>query len=533
MTKDNFFDRRNYLDILNKRITDLKDGYRQNIAIVGDELVGKTSTIFKFLDNFYDNRTIIIYLEIRPEPISSFAKRFIGVLLYNFLVNSGEPLQENIDFLVYKSEKYIPKTIEKIKNILAALERRKKNNIFIELLSLFEIINQETNKFCVAIFDEFHNLENMGIKNLYPEWSKLLIVQKNTMYIIVSSMKLKTKMILSKNLSLLFGNFQIITVDPFDIKTSEDYLNYRLSNTDLNVGLKNFVIHFTGGNPFYLELISKELLNRGTPDLTNILESLLFTPAGILNQKFSNYLKRFMDIPYSQDYIAILYLISDGHNKPKDIAHILHKPKKELLLRINHLLELDTISRSGDFLKVNDRVFGFWLRFVYQEKMQSLTFNAKSQNIIFRDKIDSMIQEFLRNAHKTLIERTVELLNLFEGDVAQVERKRLRLTHFREIKTMEFNNRRLREGVIGRSHDNLWIIAFKQGLLTEEDIADFSKECKKYRHKLQRKIIVALSDIDTNTRLRALEEKVWTWDLNNLNQILDLFSRPRIIAEKL
>ena len=529
MTKDNFFDRKSYLDILDKRITDMKDGYRQNIAIIGDELVGKTSIIFNFLNNFYDNRLIIIYLEIRPESLPSFARRFIGVLLYNFLINSGIVLQENLDFLINKSEKYIPKTVEKIKSILAALERRKKSNIFIELLSLFEIVNQEANKFCVVIFDEFHNLENMGIKNLYSEWSKLLILQKNIMYIIVSSMKIKTKAILSKNLSLLFGNFQIVTVEPFDIKTSEDYLNYRLGDLNLSGGLKNFLIHFTGGNPFYLELLSKELFRTDTA-LADMLEDLLFMPAGILNQKFSNYLKRFLDIPYSQDYTAILYLISDGHNKLKDIAHILRKTRKELMLRINHLFQLDTINRSGDFLKISDRVFGFWLRFVYQEKLQSLTFDSKNQKIIFRDKIESMIQEFLTNAQKTLIERTIELLHLFEDDVIQMERKRLRLTHFREIKTLEFNNQRLREGVIGRSHDNLWIIAFKHGFLTEEDIAEFAKECKKYRHKLQRKIIVALQDIDTNTRLRALEEKVWTWDLNNLNQILDLFSKPRIIA---
>ncbi|PIP20645.1 MAG: hypothetical protein COX40_03630 [Candidatus Omnitrophica bacterium CG23_combo_of_CG06-09_8_20_14_all_40_11] len=532
MTKDNFFDRKSYLDILDKRITDLKDGYRQNIAIVGDELVGKTSTICKFLNNFCDNRIIIIYLEIRPESLSSFARRFIGVLLYNFLINSGVSLQENLDFLIAKSEKHIPKTVEKIRCILAALERRKKNNIFIDLLSLFELINQETNKFCVAIFDEFHNFENMGIKNLYPEWSKLLILQKNTLYIIISSMELKTKIILSKNLSLLFGNFQIITIEPFDIKTSEDYLNYRLGELNLNTGLKNFLIHFTGGNPFYLELISKELLKTETIDLTDILEDLLFLPAGILNQKFSNYLKRFLNIPYSQDYITILYLISDGHNKLKDIAHILQKTRKELILRINHLSELDTISRNGDFLKISDRVFGFWLRFVYQEKLQSLTFDAKNQKVIFRDKIESQIQEFLTDSQKTLIERTLELLHLFEDDVIQIERKRLRLTHFREIKALEFNNQSLREGVIGRSRDNLWIIAFKHGLLTEEDIAQFAKECKKYRHKLQRKIIVALQDIDTNTRLRALEEKVWTWDLNNLNQLLDLFYKPRIIADR-
>jgi len=533
MIKDNFFSRKAYLDILYKRITDLKDGYRQNIAITGDELVGKTSIIFKFLSRFHDNRIIIVYLEIRPETLASFARRFIGVLLYNFLVNSGINMREDLEFLINKSEKYIPKTIEKIKYILASLEKRIKNNIFAELLCLLEVINLETGKFCVAIFDEFHNFENMGIKNLYPEWAKLLILQKNTLYIISSSMRLKTKTILSKNLSLLFGNFELITVEPFDIKTSKDYLDYRLCGLDLDIGLKDFIVHFTGGNPFYLELICKELLKINPSGLSDVLEDLLFMPAGILNQKYSNYLKRFLDIPNSQDYTAILYLISDGHNKLKDIAHILRKTRKELMLRINHLLELDTISRNGDFLKVNDRVFSFWLRFVYKEKMQSLTFDAKNQKVIFRDKIEGMIQEFLVNAQKTPAERTMELLHLFSDDVIQLEKKRLKLTHFREIKSLEFDNQRLREGIIGRSHDNLWVIAFKHGLLTEDDIAEFVKECKKYRHKLQRKIIVALSDIDTNTRLRALEEKVWTWDLNNLNQIFDLFSKPRIVADKL
>ncbi len=530
MIKDNFFDRQVYLNVLEKRISDLKDGYRQNMAIIGDELVGKTSIIFKFLNKFCDNRIIIIYLEIRPESLVSFVRRFIGVLLYNFLINSGIILQEDLDFLIAKSEKYMPKTVEKIKSILASLDKRKKNNVFMELLSLCEIINQETNKFCVVIFDEFHNLQNLGIKNLYPEWSKLLILQKNTMYIIISSMKFKAKTILSKNLSLLFGNFEIITIEPFDIKTSESYLEHILQGFNLDTGLKNFLVHFTGGNPFYLELIAKELLKANTTELAGLLEGLLSLPSGMLNQKFANYLKCFLDNPYSQDYIAILYLISNGHNKIKDIAHILHKQKKELILRVNYLLELDTISRSGDFLKINDRVFSFWLRFVHQEKMYSLTFDAESQKLLFRDKIEGMIQEFFVNAQKPIMERTVELLRLFEDEVMQMDRKRIRLSRFREIKNLEFKAQGLKEGVIGRSHDNLWIIAFKHDLLTEEDITEFARECKKYRHKMQRKIIIALQDIDPTTRLRALEEKIWTWDLNNLNQILDLFYKPRIIV---
>lgn len=341
---DKFFDRQEYIDTLKKRIGDLKEGYRQNIAIIGDEFVGKTSIIFKFAHEFYDNRIIILYLEIRPESLSSFTKRFIGVLLYNFLSNSNIPLKEDLDFLIEKSSKYIPRTTEKIKNILNSLEKRKGYNVFSELLTLTDLINLDTNKFCVVILDEFHHLENIGIKNiknLYSEWSKLLIVQKHTMYIVISSLRFKAKAILLKNLSLLFGNFELLVVEPFNIKTSEAYLNYKLREFNITNGLKKFIAYFTGGFPFYMEVISASLLKSQQQDLTSILESLLFDVSGILNQKFTNYIRRFLDSPHSQDYISILYLISNGHNKLKDIVLLLHKPKKYLNTRINQLVELD------------------------------------------------------------------------------------------------------------------------------------------------------------------------------------------------
>jgi len=531
MTKDKFFDRDEYLKILNKRILGLKESYRQNIAIIGDESVGKTSIIFKFLNRFQDNFIIPVYLEVRPETQGVFVKRFIGVLLYNFLVNSGICLQEELDFLIRKSERYIPRTIEKIRVILGSLSKRKTDGLFSELLSLPESLHSETGKFCVVIFDEFLNLENLGFKQLYREWSKLLILQKNTMYIIVSSMKFKAKGVLSKNLSLLFGNFEVISVLPFDIRTSERYLVERLAALNPKRPLLDFLVHFTGGYPLYLEVISEALSKSGEDNLIAVLEKLIFESCGILHQRFSNYIKRFLDTNYSHDYLSILYLISGGRNKIKDIAHILRKPQKELLTRIHHLLEVDTITRSGDFLKINDRILAFWLEFVYQERLQSLTFDAKNQKEKFRQNLQKLIHLFYLEARKSLMERCFEVLRLFEDELIQVERKKVRLNHFREIKSLEFHNRRLKEGLIGRSHDSVWIMAFKREKLCEDDIADFSKECKKYRHKMQRRIIVTLQDeIDANTKLRALEEKIWTWDIHSLNQILDLFSKPWVIA---
>ncbi len=538
MIKDKFFDRKNYIQILAKRVGGLKEGYRQNIAIIGDENVGKTSIISKFLADFYDPAIITVYLEVRPESLDGFVRRYIGALLYNFLLNSALPLKEDLDYLIAKSSRYIPKTTEKVNFILNELSRRKKINIITELFNLPELIHQETGKFTVLFLDEFHNLEDIGVKNLYREWSKLLIIQKNTLYCLASSRMFKTRVILSKQLSLLFGNFEIITVEPFDIHASGRYLDHRFFNLKLDAQLKDFIISFTGGYPLYLELIADALVKQ--PDgfkapvtavnLVDILEELLFNTSGILNQRFSNYIKRFLDAGASNDYVAIFYLIASGRNRIKDIAHVLHKQKKELGTRINYLLELDAVTRSGDFLKVSDRLFAHWMRFVYQEKMRSLSFDAKNQKEKFRDNIQELIQEFAKQSNKPLTNRVWELLQLFEDDLVQIERKKIRLHHFREVKPLVFGERLLKDGLLGRSSDALWIMAIKSDALTEQDITDFSKECKRYHHKSQRKIMVTLKEVDPNARLRALEEKIWTWDLNNLNQILDLFSKPRVIA---
>jgi len=528
MENNLFFDRKLYLDILEKHIQDLKEGYRQNIAFLGEEAVGKTSIIFKFLGDFSDNHIIIAYLEIRPEPFESFARRFIGVLLYNFLLNSNIRLEENLDFLIEKSSKYIPMTVDKIKSILGSLN--KKNHIFSELLLLCDTIKQESSKSCVVIFDEFHNFEGVGPKNLFAEWSKVLTTQKNTLYVLISSRKFRAKAILSKNLSLLFGNFQIIEVEPFDIKVSGGYLTQKLRNLNINTGIKDFIVHFSGGHPYYLDVIATALLKTDSPDLAGIIEELLFMPTGTLNQRFFICINRLLDYSKgSKKYISMLYEISCGHNKIRDLAQALSETKKELEIKISRLIELDLISRSADFLKVNDRMLGFWLRFVYREKLNSLTFDMQKQRVSFRSNIEGIIQEFISNAKRPAIERISEVLGLFENDTIQIERKKLRLSHFREIKPLEFKRACLKNGLIGRSDEALWIMALKNDSLTEDDIAEFARECKKYRHKCPKKIIITLQDIDANARLKALEERIMTWDINNINRIFDLFLKPRLI----
>lgn len=524
------FGRKQYLDLLHKRVSALTDGYRQNLAFIGDDLIGKTTVLSGFLAGFSDRRFLILFLEARQETLESFCRRFIGALLYNFLLPDTLSLREDLEYLLDKSSPLIPKTAEKIRAILGELRKNKRAQVVTDLFSLTELIHAETGRSCVVIFDEFHKLERLGIKKLFKDWAQLLMTQKHTMYIIASSAPYKARTILAKDLSLLFGNFEVVDVEPFDVRTTELYLDERLKGCAVEPGTRKFVANLTGGNPYYLSVIADGLRRKGNAGLVPFLEEILFDSAGVLNQRFSGLVKRYEEMPNGQEYVTILFHVACGCNKLPDIAHLMRGLKKELAPRVSYLIETDALRRSGDFLIIPDRLFGFWLKSVHAQRLVSLTHDLTHQKAGFRAAVEALAQEFARQASKPVAQRVAELFRLFSDDRIQMERKSLRLDRFREIKPLEFGSKRLRDGLICRSGDSVWVLAFGSGAVTEEDIAEFSSECRKYRNKTLKKIIVNLSDLDHNSHLKALEEKIITWDLGRVNQILDLYSRPRIIA---
>ncbi|MFH1338685.1 MAG: hypothetical protein ABIH40_02415 [Candidatus Omnitrophota bacterium] len=540
MNKADFFGRKNCLEILEKRVEALKEGYRQNIAIIGDKDIGKTSIILNFLNNFSDPLILPLYLELRPEfSREQFVRKFIGVMLYNFLENSNIARNEDLDYLISKANSFIPKTTDAIKEILNSLKRKGKGreNTFVQLLTLCDILSSETQKRCVIIFDEFHHLGSVGINRIYKQFSKMLMIQKDVLYVILSSAKFMAKRILSSHLALLFGNFEVIKIQPFDLKTTEEFLANRVGHLQIQGCLIDFLIHFTGGFPLYLKILANSLSSATEPinkeKLAQIIQDLMFVEAGILNQRFNNYLSLLQNFKAAADYQTSLHLIAAGANRVKDIAAKLHRPKAKIMSRLNILLEYDIITKSGDFFLINDRVFGFWLKFVHKEKTASLTFDTEEQKRNFRTMIEDKIDQFISANQKSVLERTMELLLHFENASIQLGTKRIRLAHFQEVKTLNFTRCRLNEGLLGRSKQSLWIMAIKPGDLTEEDIVDFSKQCHRLRYaKPQKKIIITNSDIDTTVRLKAMEEKILTWNLDDLNLILDLYNEPWVVPQR-
>jgi len=154
-----FFGRDDILHVLEKRVNALLGGYRQNVALTGQMLSGKSSILYQFLYTLKNASLIPVYIEVVEEPFPSFADKFIATILYNYLVSSGYEAPKDLIHLIKVAEQFIPHTIHAIKKVKIELSKKNYNDAYRKLFNLTSILKEETGKSCVVILDEFHNLE--------------------------------------------------------------------------------------------------------------------------------------------------------------------------------------------------------------------------------------------------------------------------------------------------------------------------------------------------------------------------------------
>ena len=156
---ESFFGRQEILDILLKRAKALKSGYRQNVAIIGHQQLGKTSILRQFLFTLRDPEILSVYVEIKLQSLDYFVDQFIRSLLFQYLVETQmiNPT-ESLEKLVEIAQASIPKTVARIREIAELLKGRRPEEAYTKLFELTSIIRIETGKNCIVILDEFHRL---------------------------------------------------------------------------------------------------------------------------------------------------------------------------------------------------------------------------------------------------------------------------------------------------------------------------------------------------------------------------------------
>ena len=88
------------MEVLKKRVMGLKEGYRQNVALLGNRYIGKTALLHRLMSQMEEQDVFFIYLDLENRDFDYFAIQFTKSLLYNYLKKENlSPLQEDLKLL--------------------------------------------------------------------------------------------------------------------------------------------------------------------------------------------------------------------------------------------------------------------------------------------------------------------------------------------------------------------------------------------------------------------------------------------------
>ncbi|MDP8299228.1 MAG: ATP-binding protein [Candidatus Tantalella remota] len=551
-----FFGREEVLGTLQKRVTALKGGYRQNLALAGPMLAGKSSILRHFLKNIKDSDVIPLYIELDGGNFHVFCRRFMATLLYRYLKASGRLAEMNRmaefrgvkrtqgddkEFAMLKEEcrSLIPDTVKCVDRIEKSLKQKKDNSAYEQLLSLTSVFKAETGKGCIVIFDEFQNLADFPLKKPFQVFGKFIMVQKNTMYIVSSSQKTLLRDILARKLSLLFGNFEVIEINGFDNQTSRSFIADKVKGTAASEGMINYIIQVSQGSPFYIEVLSKrfsDLLKhaqalRGEEEcLLDTFAELLYGSDGVLNQYFTNNINFFLEKKNRKKFIPVLESLARGNSTIKEIQKDMGKQDKELGNRLQKLQEMDLVLNSGTFYTISDKLFEYWIRHVFTLKAQSMIDDMDIKYLEFKNAVLEDLRNYREFSSKSVETVVSELFSAFGGEKVKIDINCRKMPKFDSVKRRSLSDNVFQ--ITGMTGGRKWICHVKKGdIVDERDVSNLARiKDGKDDPKISRKIFISLKGIEQNAYLLAKDQNLWVWDANKLNSILRLFGKFELVS---
>lgn len=541
-----YYDRKNILDTLIRRVNSFSDGYRQNIALLGEPSIGKTTVIKNLLasDSLKKDFLLPIYIEIKIEPFEFYAKRFIKSALTQ-LIKSDSLLaapQETVLLIGDLAQNY-PKLAQICTRVLQDIEKSKFDEAFSFMMDIPMILSEETKKRCILILDEFHNLSNFALKNPFGILAKKIMIQKDTMYTLVSSKTTLSQRLLSEKLSLLFGNFEKIILSPFDISISRVFLQNNITGAVFPPSYLDFIASFTGNRPFYMQAICDEI-ERGVFSkkiaqdshyklIEHAFIETLFKKRGMINQHFSNLLFKISEGKLLSRSLSVLFALSSENKKQHDIIKASRLQSRDVSRILCTLTEMDMIARNGALYRFQDKLFHFWIQSVYLKRISSFSIEEELEENSFKKDLSNKFNLFMQEFEKECSSRVIELFRLFKNDVIQLNGKKHKFISFTDVQKIEEASNDS-SNILAVSGRQKWLCTIKKKSITENDIAEIIKNTKdqKRHNKVNRNILVAFQGINENAYLMAKEAKFWTWDLETLNILMELYGKPHIINDE-
>ena len=280
---------------LRHRLHAFSEGFRHNLAMIGPPGSGKTFQLNQILSH-PPQHLLLVYCALYQESCRSFLQRLASAIIQAGLphecFSSNQPVQP-LETLLEQSESLLPNTVAALRSMEQALTKRLFAEAFTRALDAIPILMQERGRPVVLILDEFLSLEDLGLSHAFHELGKRVMTWPSVLFILTSSAPHRARAILRERLQLLFGHFELMTLDGLDQSTLQDWVQQQTAPIQGSSSMNPFLIEWLGAYPWYLAVVVKRLNELAALQYQDMFSERLFlqtawdvlgSPEGALHQ---------------------------------------------------------------------------------------------------------------------------------------------------------------------------------------------------------------------------------------------------------
>jgi hypothetical protein len=265
--------------------------------------------------------------------------------------------------------------------------------------------------------------------------------------------------------------------------------------------------------------------------LTQALENILLNPWGVLSRHFELILNRMSEGKNNQMIPATFIVLAQGRQKLKDLAAAVGTKQSLLSQKLAGLMEEDVIVKNGNFYYLKDKLFRYWIKYVFQKRLRIIESSLDQQKREFHQELNRSVEQFNDDSGRNLSSRIIDLFNSFDNEALSINGRRYKLPTFAQIVPTKIQTLAGEhfDALKASSSDGTWFIALKKASISETDVHAILNESKRLKEKPQRFVLISMDSLDENTRVKALQEKMWIWNEGEITTLLNIFDKPYII----
>ncbi|MBI3996485.1 MAG: hypothetical protein HY352_02380 [Candidatus Omnitrophica bacterium] len=521
---------------LQQHLQAFTEGFRHNLALLGPQGSGKTYQLQHLLTH-PPSGVLIISCPLYRESCGSFLQRFVCAILQAMLPDAA-PVRggalRSLEPLAQQIEGSSPRLAMAIRSIEGLLTRRQYGEAFTRTLDLIPIVSQERGMSCVLILDEFLLLEELGLTHAFHELGKRVMTWPTTLFILSSSSLYRARMILRERLQLLFGQFELLTLEALDAPTVMAWMQQELRGIRRPKGMTNFLMDWLGAYPWYLTVFVNRLKERATLSNSVELHEALFLQAawdvvgsaeGALHQTC---LARTGHLATrgrgGSRALEALLQVANGARTATEIGKRIGRSGLTDALQL--LVEQDLAQRNGMCWIVTDPLLRCWLSTVLASQWCDARTDAPATRQRFNQALRGLWNEWVRAHQLSFSEQIAGLFAKFSDDTVSLDLKTGRLPRFQTIhRAKPVEDRSMEPYLVADAEGKRWCVTVQETGVDEQAIARFDAFCRAQAPKPSRKVVITKTPMDANARLLAKTANMWVWGPDDLSLLLELYGR--------